>query len=371
MSITWQKFEPANPVGFGDYFQNAEPIFPENSGLGWFIGKLKTCVIPVIRLRETATERALFWIQPDRIMDPKGARRRIDAKIFAALAHFIPHDVNGKVMGIEGVLDAWKDMKPDADTAMDDIRMIRASLDPLRKLTNILSWMTKNKPEHSRAFTLYELYETFAEALPRHFKPLNSIQFKPPQVKDASSVSIMALPYLISFWFFGTGILLSALKKNGETVFLSFNNSEDHQHLILRIQCAAFSSFLESQANNDVPEIFWDWLTLLAHQNGTWKNTQDGIELVIPLKGFTNPATAARTFAFGAKENFDSADETLRVVDNLSAQTIVENLIAHMFDFDHALIGNSVNPAHREMIIDLLASIRDIHLEDSKRKLAK
>ena len=61
---------------------------------------------------------------------------------------------------------------------------------------------------------------------------------------------------------------------------------------------------------------------------------------------------------------------TLHIVDDFSAQTLVENLITYMFDFDHALIGNSVNASQREMVVDLLASIRDIRLMDFSRKLS-
>lgn len=351
MHLPWLKIEPHGVRH--ELVQGADAVFSQKHGFGWYIGQDK--ILPAVRLQNSETQEWHTWIHYP--TNPKGARHRFEHRITEALSHHIPHDVNGKLMGIDGILESWRDGAPDANSVTEDLKLIRESLDPLRKLTNVFSWFYKEGKTQDRAFSMQELQDVFSEAVSRFFKPAQLLNVQAFDTSDANNSSVMSSPHLMTFWFFSIGILLAEYKQKEETASILFRASEDHHQLIFRLKCQTLPPLFEQNAAQ-ASKTFWDWILLLGYQNATWKKWEDGLEITIPLNRFAN--SAVKTLALGPTTDFGASNEAFLILPNYELPQIVEPLVEHLFSIEEISIGKSVDVQARGRILELLTSVRGV-----------
>ncbi|MFZ5807451.1 MAG: hypothetical protein ACOY3I_09640 [Verrucomicrobiota bacterium] len=342
----WSKIEPHS-----EQVQGAEAVFASRYGVGWYLRPHQT--VSAIRLWNSDQQRWHIWMCHP--LDIRGARRRFERKMIELLSRYIPHDINGKLMGMDGILDSWKDSAVDVPAVMEDVKLIRESLVPLRKLSEVFSWLFKEEVSQNRAFTLHELQDTFSEVLGRLFKPSNTFQIHAFDAADPHNISVLTSPHVIVFWFFLLGILLATLKQTEENVALSFNTAEDHQHLIFRLKCRALPMYFESSMKQ-TPEIIRDLWQLLAYQTATWQRREDGIELKIPLNAFSR--STAQIVAFGSPAELNLSQDSLQVVPSDLFPEAIEVFAEHLSSMRQIAFGAS-SPL-REKMMQLLASVRGV-----------
>lgn len=234
----------------------------------------------LIRAREEV------W-QVTRPLSPYRSKKRIQERITHCLSRYVAHDVNGKIMGLDGIIDFWTDDPVDPDTALEDVTTMRESMESLRHLAELLSWVAKEHENVERVFAYEEILQVFSDFLPRLFRPANALKLE----ASAPQGSVCAPPFPLVFWIGAFAMLLADVRQEKEEVSLILHPDMEEgkkpgadgilSRLIVELRARDIFNVVSV---GEPSSLQMDFLTVLAVNGGEWQRGSDNILFTVPLK---------------------------------------------------------------------------------------
>lgn len=252
----------------------------QGTGLGWFLLAAPDDVLPAIHIRSISGTSDEYLVNLDKSIPVRLARTHLEKSLLYSLGRLIPHDLNGKIMGVNGIINSWEQDFPDPDTAMEDLYIIRDSFHSLIHEASLLGWLFKSDGEFERVFELNEIHSTMSNYVKRFFRPPNSFTFE----LESPESSVCSTPHYIALWIGSVCKILSLIQEAKEPVSLTLGDTEEtgQSQLKMTIQCASFSDFVINMEHVDfgkLDPVIIDWLVLFFHLGGQWGPAPDKTEL--------------------------------------------------------------------------------------------
>lgn len=209
----------------------------------------------------------------------------IERSLLEALARLLSHDINGKVMGVDGILSCWESLGVEPENLHEDISIVRDSFSSLKTEFQMLNWFFQSEPKYTQAISFGYFNEIASRYLSRFFYPPTSLHLQ----SAPDGHSLYCTPYQLLFWSASFCQMLGRCRPPGQTVELQIDTRSEGTDLELRCRSEFLSDLLEpgkKLAPGELPP--WEtWLNLFTAAGGRYR-LDPGILLPIT---FTLPLT--------------------------------------------------------------------------------
>lgn len=232
----------------------------ENIPLAWV--KEGEILLPSLLFWDWQSSTVKRWI-PENGKAPFGIMyQNLRHALIDRLIHLLHHDVNGKMMGLEGLLNEWKEAPPDGhDSCYNDLKMVYDSFTALKSLSQAMHLLIV--PQEKQLLTPFQFKqcEIFSRLLP----PGSSLTF--PE-KGSWEVA----PGIFLFWLMASLLVLGQMGKTAMACKILLPERE--AVLMLSVPHLSFKN---------IPPLFWNWVPLVIQRGGSFSQTAKETLFKIPL----------------------------------------------------------------------------------------
>lgn len=199
------------------------------------------------------------------------------------IARLGAHEANGKMMGIQGLLDAWEETPPEGATLLEDSDLLREAFASLHSFLLLHSWLSDEEIREPRQIALEPIVHALTKCAQKFFHPVSQLEIN----LGAAPGLLAASPEAVVVGLLGTAWLLSELK--AKTVsHLQFQGTDETGNLHVRIENPLFSTLLFSSSAllaEDIAGGVKAWLILFALSGGLAESSEMGVvDLWLPTE---------------------------------------------------------------------------------------
>jgi len=204
----------------------------------------------------------------------------IERSLLEALSRMLSHDINGKVMGVEGILSCWESLGVEPENLKEDVSIVRDSFSSLKTEFLMFGWFFQADPKHVQAISFGYFNDVAGRFLSRFFQPPSSFQLQ----TAAEGRSIYSTPYQLIFWTSSFCQVLGRYRPPGELVELQIDTRCEGTELELRCRSEFLSELLDDTRKHPPGHLppWENWLALFQAAGGTYR-VDPGILLPITL----------------------------------------------------------------------------------------
>ena len=326
---------------------NLIPAFSEEPfSLGVFFNKDFSIFLPALKITPLTDH---FLIATSGILPVKKAPLCLLMEIYHFLSRLLPHDLNGKLMGINGIYSSWQQFFPDADAATEDLGIIKESFEGLSHETTLLSWLAKSGESFERAISQEEVKQTLESSLRRHYQPPNSFTFK----LNSEGQSFYATPYFLAFWISSTCKILAHIKEPKDKIeFMLESCITDNQNSIrIHIHSDSIYNWLSNIDTYNLSQVnpsFFLWLSYFIASKGSIKLKEpSNIVMSIPNLG-SSPSPNPLSIYF--QDSQSSAPNQLSFSTNITSCDLLKEIYPRLPFIDTLVLPKDIDPAHNSVI---------------------
>lgn len=210
----------------------------------------------------------------------------VERSLLEALSRMLSHDINGKIMGVDGILTCWETMGVEPENLKEDISIVRDSFSSLKTEFQMFGWFFQCDPKHAQAISFGFFNEIAGRYLSRFFQPPSSLHLQ----SAPEGHSIYSTPYQLLFWTASFCQVLGRCRPPGELVELQIDTRSEGSDLELRCRSDFLSDLLDPAKKKPQPGTLppWEnWLALFTAAGGRY-SVDPGILLPIT---FTLPVS--------------------------------------------------------------------------------
>jgi hypothetical protein len=202
--------------------------FVENKSLGIAVHSEDGNIVPVLYCGGRSDQKIIFLKKLTQ--SPLKTYQSLLGQVFQAVNKYCAHAINGKIMGLKGLVECWSEEWPEAESVQSDLELIQSTLDEVKHQAELLGWMSKKQMAHM-AIVQAPLAQTIMEPFLRGLNPQFNFEVK--------GKSIEIIPQSFVFW-----ITSAALALRGHGCKASWADmGEGHE---LNLICQS-DPFMESQ----------------------------------------------------------------------------------------------------------------------------
>ncbi len=215
-----------------------------------------------------------------------GAYARRTQAVLLALNRLLYHDLNGKIMGIDGILTIWGMQFPDETALQEDIGLLRGSLGHLKSMVKLVDITTDFK--NVRPIKLPDLREWAFPFLMRNFNPPNFLEW------GESTGVLSCCPAWVMHQLWEASRVVALFRAAQEKAKIVVEAEETRMRM--KIECAAFARFLENwdpTLTKEWHSYVFDWFTLFQLANG--EISVSGNETVLTWNGVAQIPASGET----------------------------------------------------------------------------
>lgn len=190
----------------------------------------------------------------------------IERSLLEALSRLLTHDINGKVMGVDGILSCWESLGVEQENLKEDISIVRDSFSSLKTEFLMLNWFFQSEPKHVQAISFVHFNEVAGRFLSRFFQPPSSFQLQ----SAPEGNSLFCTPYQLLFWTSSFCQMLGRCRPPGQLVELQIDTRSEGTDLELRCRSEFLNDLLAKDKELPVGELPpWEiWLSLFRNAGG-------------------------------------------------------------------------------------------------------
>lgn len=281
----------------GELSPDSSWLHSAQGGISWQLDeKGETALRCVARLDSLEGTPAAFLSGWDHgVRSPGRALREVRDLLAGHLARLSAHEVNGKLMGVRGLLDTWKDASPDQEAIQEDAPLLLSAFENVRDFVMLQAWLLDEATQEERPLDLQEVQFAIDKAIMK-FSP----QGGTTTLRLEEKKQIIASPSALVLWILGGARALVDLRKGKESAVLKISGEEDALEIDLFLPGLA-NRLLELRNEGRLPLFFADWLMVFALSGGkVGKLEPDGIKLLAPAKPVRLRTTEKKPLAAGA-----------------------------------------------------------------------
>lgn len=315
--------------------------------IGIFFNKDLSIFLPAIKLNSITNQ---YLVSNLRILPTKYAYQTLLIDIYQFLSRLIPHDLNGKLMGVNGIYTSWKQEFPNEKAAIEDLAIIKESFEGLANETTFLSWLSKQGASSERVLTQKEIKQCLESSLRRLFHPPNSFVFS----LNDSNPSFCSTPYFIAFSIATTCSVLSSVIQPREhfEIMLDCTDRNDQQNLTIKINSISLNSWLSDISSREpahIPKPFFYWLCFLATQKSeVLFENGESVLIHIPLISTSRPKTKA--ILFYSEQSYSGQESIILVSKELAASKFLQMVYPTLAFVNYIYLPEDTPLKHRNLI---------------------
>lgn len=198
--------------------------------------------------------------------DPDFKRLAIEHSLLDVLARMLAHDVNGKVMGVDGILSCWETMGVEVDNLKEDVGIVRDSFRGIQHEFQMLNWFFQHEGKYAQPITLGHFYDVAGRFLSRFFQPATSLTLQSGPREN----SIFCTPHQLIFWTSSFCQMLGRTRPPGQLVEMQIDTRGEGSHLEIRCRSDFLSDLIEAEHRRRDSVVAWEsWRTLFQEAGGT------------------------------------------------------------------------------------------------------
>lgn len=208
---------------------------------------------------------------------------QIERSLVEQLTRMLTHDINGKVMGVDGILTCWESLGVDTPNFREDIGIIRDAFGDMKTEFQLLNWFFQDEVKFAQAISLHHFHLLAQRFLSRFFRPPSSFVWQ----RDGEDNSIFCTPHQLIFWTSSFCQMLSRVRPQEQPIRLELNSAEQGTLLEMRCHAAFLETFLAGKPVTGLNTAPWEeWFIYFGREGGTCSLNSEAtlpISLSIPL----------------------------------------------------------------------------------------
>lgn len=243
---------------------NARWLHAARGGLSWELDLKGERVIRCLaRIDSVDGTPGCFLSGWDRgVRTPGLALRFVRNLLSGHLARLSAHEVNGKLMGVRGLLDTWRDASPDQDAIREDAPLLLAAFQDVRAFVMLMAWLLDDATQEERPLDLNEVRVALNKAILK-FSPQGGVT----SLRLEEKKEIIASPSAVVLWILGLARVIVDLRKAKEEVEIRIAGEEEAiqiEVIFPGIKARLSELHQEAQLSSFVS----DWLLIFALTGG-------------------------------------------------------------------------------------------------------
>jgi hypothetical protein len=215
------------------------------------------------------------------VLDQK--RLLLERSLLESLAQMLSHDINGKVMGVEGILSCWETLGVEPANVQEDITVVRDSFHEVKGEFLLLNWFFQSEAKFAQAIELNYFHEVSGRFLARLFHPRSSFEF----IKPGDGRSVSCTPAELIFWSASVCRMLSLCRPKEQPVSLRIDAGSEGTCLVIHIISEFFQDILSGQGQpaqqTDEYALWWDLFQQAGGKSDLNPQAEWPITLTIPF----------------------------------------------------------------------------------------